>query len=166
MIANENYLGFPTGIAGRRLPIANLGGFEGPGVYYAATYMKAQLCAGEEVAGVGAGNCAGQAAVFLAQIVGAFTSSFDRAPSPTTCFHQPRLSVADELSARAMATAWINTAALAGLSSTHQERRPTPAATPGARAALTYHPWVWNSLSVTASVRSIPLSPASTMFHR
>jgi thioredoxin reductase (NADPH) len=37
------------------------------GVYYAATLMEAQLCAGEEVAVIGAGNSAGQAAVFLAQ---------------------------------------------------------------------------------------------------
>jgi len=51
----------------RRLPIANLTRFEGAGVYYAATFMEAQLCAGEEVVVVGAGNSAGQAAVFLAQ---------------------------------------------------------------------------------------------------
>jgi len=36
-------------------------------VYYAATFMEAQLCAGEEAAVVGAGNSAGQAAVYLAQ---------------------------------------------------------------------------------------------------
>src|SRR5438034_496827 len=36
-------------------------------VYGAATPMESQLCAGEEVAVVGAGNSAGQAAVFLAQ---------------------------------------------------------------------------------------------------
>src|SRR6184192_183849 len=51
----------------RRLPIDNLPQFEGAGVYYAATFMEAQLCAGEEVIVVGAGNSAGQAAVFLAQ---------------------------------------------------------------------------------------------------
>ena len=39
--------------------------FEGAGVYYAATHMEAQLCAGEEVIVVGGGNSAGQAAVFL-----------------------------------------------------------------------------------------------------
>ncbi len=56
-----------TGAAYRRLPIDDLSRFEGAGVYYAATFMEAQLCAGEEVVVVGAGNSAGQAAVFLAQ---------------------------------------------------------------------------------------------------
>src|SRR5207245_10414168 len=51
----------------RRLQIDNLSRFEGSGVYYAATFMEAQLCTGEEVVVVGAGNSAGQAAVFLAQ---------------------------------------------------------------------------------------------------
>ena len=56
-----------TGAEYRRLPIANLTQFEGAGVYYAATFMEAQLCAAEEVVVVGAGNSAGQAAVLLAQ---------------------------------------------------------------------------------------------------
>ena len=56
-----------TGAAYRRLPIENLARFEGAGIYYAATSMEAQLCAGEEVVVVGGGNSAGQAAVFLAQ---------------------------------------------------------------------------------------------------
>jgi thioredoxin reductase (NADPH) len=56
-----------TGAEYRRLPLANLQQFEGAGVYYAATFMEAQLCAGEEVVVVGAGNSAGQAAVFLAE---------------------------------------------------------------------------------------------------
>ncbi len=56
-----------TGAEYRRLPIDGLAQFEGAGVYYAATFMEAQLCAGEEVVVVGAGNSAGQAAVFLAQ---------------------------------------------------------------------------------------------------
>jgi len=56
-----------TGAEYRRLPIDRLPRFEGAGVYYAATFMEAQLCAGEEVVVVGAGNSAGQAAVFLAQ---------------------------------------------------------------------------------------------------
>src|SRR5207245_9463332 len=56
-----------TGAEYRRLPIDNLPQFEGAGVYYAATVMEAQLCADEEVIIVGAGNSAGQAAVFLAQ---------------------------------------------------------------------------------------------------
>jgi thioredoxin reductase (NADPH) len=56
-----------TGAAYRKLPCENLLRFEGTGVYYAATFMEGQLCRGEEVAVVGAGNSAGQAAVFLAQ---------------------------------------------------------------------------------------------------
>src|SRR5438874_37245 len=59
-----------TGAEYRRLPIDDLPRFEGAGVYYAATFMEAQLCAGEEVVVVGAGNSAGQAAVFLAQTAG------------------------------------------------------------------------------------------------
>ncbi len=56
-----------TGAQYRRLSIANLSRFEGTGVYYAATFMEAQLCGGADVAVVGGGNSAGQAAVFLAQ---------------------------------------------------------------------------------------------------
>ena len=56
-----------TGAEYRRLPIDGLARFEGAGVYYAATFMEAQLCGGDEVVVVGAGNSAGQAAVFLAQ---------------------------------------------------------------------------------------------------
>jgi thioredoxin reductase (NADPH) len=41
--------------------------FEGLGVYYAATFIEARMCAGESVALVGGGNSAGQAAVFLAR---------------------------------------------------------------------------------------------------
>ncbi len=47
--------------------IANLEQFEGDGIYYGATYMESQLCTGDEVAVVGGGNSAGQAAVFLSQ---------------------------------------------------------------------------------------------------
>src|SRR5438445_3577181 len=56
-----------TGAEYRRLSIDSLKRFEGAGVYYAATPMESERCAGEEVAVVGAGNSAGQAAVFLAQ---------------------------------------------------------------------------------------------------
>src|SRR5262249_9671369 len=56
-----------TGAEYRKPPLANLSQFEGAGVYYAATPMEAQLCAGEEVIVIGGGNSAGQAAVFLAQ---------------------------------------------------------------------------------------------------
>lgn len=50
-----------------KLALPNLGQFEGNGVYYGATYLESQLCLGEEVAVVGGGNSAGQAATFLAQ---------------------------------------------------------------------------------------------------
>ena len=56
-----------TGAQYRKLPLENLSRFEGAGVYYAASFMEAQLCGGEEVIVVGGGNSAGQAAVFLAQ---------------------------------------------------------------------------------------------------
>jgi len=56
-----------TGAEYRKLPIPEVARFEGAGVYYAATFMESQLCEGEEVIVVGAGNSAGQAAVFLAQ---------------------------------------------------------------------------------------------------
>ncbi|HKC42815.1 MAG TPA: FAD-dependent oxidoreductase [Burkholderiales bacterium] len=55
-----------TGAEYRPLAIANLSQFVGAGVYYAATYLEAQICKGEEVVVVGGGNSAGQAAVFLA----------------------------------------------------------------------------------------------------
>ena len=52
----------------RRPSLANLGQFEGVGVYYNATFMEeAQLGDGDEVIVVGGANSAGQAAVFLAQ---------------------------------------------------------------------------------------------------
>ncbi|HTG35025.1 MAG TPA: FAD-dependent oxidoreductase [Thermoanaerobaculia bacterium] len=56
-----------TGAEYRQLSLPNLSQFEGAGLYHGATFMEAQLCAGEEVVVVGGGNSAGQAAVFLAQ---------------------------------------------------------------------------------------------------
>lgn len=54
-----------SGARYRRPEIENLDKFEGRGVWYWASPVEAKLCAGEEVALVGAGNSAGQAAVFL-----------------------------------------------------------------------------------------------------
>jgi thioredoxin reductase (NADPH) len=51
----------------RKLDIPNAASFEGRGIYHGATFIEAQLCAGEEVIVVGGGNSAGQAAVFLAE---------------------------------------------------------------------------------------------------
>ena len=56
-----------TGAEYRKLPLDNISQFEGAGVYYGATFIESQLCAGEDVIVVGGGNSAGQAAVFLAQ---------------------------------------------------------------------------------------------------
>jgi thioredoxin reductase (NADPH) len=50
----------------RKLVLPNLAQFEGVGVYYGATTIEAQVCRTEEIAIVGGGNSAGQAAVFLA----------------------------------------------------------------------------------------------------
>jgi thioredoxin reductase (NADPH) len=55
-----------TGARYRRLDIANLSEFEGAHVHYWASPLEGQLCADQEVALVGAGNSAGQAAVYLA----------------------------------------------------------------------------------------------------
>ena len=57
-----------TGARYRKPALANLGQFEGAGVYYNATFMEeAQIGDGDEVIVVGGANSAGQAAVFLAR---------------------------------------------------------------------------------------------------
>ena len=58
-----------SGARYRRLDVANLAQFEGTCVQYWASPIEARLCAGQEVALVGAGNSAGQAAVYLASHV-------------------------------------------------------------------------------------------------
>ena len=58
-----------SGARYRRPDIANLAAFEGAGISYWASPVEAKLCAGEEVALVGAGNSAGQAVVYLASKV-------------------------------------------------------------------------------------------------
>jgi thioredoxin reductase (NADPH) len=58
-----------TGAQYNKPKVENLGQFEGQGIYYAATFMEAQLCTGEEIIVVGGGNSAGQAAAFLAETV-------------------------------------------------------------------------------------------------
>jgi thioredoxin reductase (NADPH) len=55
-----------TGAEYRRLDVRNLADYEGSHVHYWASPLEGRLCIGEEVALVGAGNSAGQAAVFLA----------------------------------------------------------------------------------------------------
>ncbi len=56
-----------TGARYRRLDLPGYAALEGRGIYYAATPMEAQLCAGAEVVLVGGGNSAGQAAMFLSR---------------------------------------------------------------------------------------------------
>ncbi len=58
-----------SGARYRRLSVANLEAFEGVSVHYWASPLEAKLCAGQQVALVGAGNSAGQAAVYLASKV-------------------------------------------------------------------------------------------------
>ena len=55
-----------SGARYRRLDVDRLERFEGVSVHYAATEEEAQRCEGEEVAVVGGGNSAGQAALYLA----------------------------------------------------------------------------------------------------
>jgi thioredoxin reductase (NADPH) len=55
-----------TGARYRKLDVPRLERFEGVSVHHAATEAEAQRCEGEEVAVVGGGNSAGQAALFLA----------------------------------------------------------------------------------------------------
>ncbi|HVH06102.1 MAG TPA: FAD-dependent oxidoreductase [Myxococcota bacterium] len=55
-----------SGVRYRRIDVPNLAAFEGASVHYWATPIEGKLCAGEEVVLVGAGNSAGQAAVYLA----------------------------------------------------------------------------------------------------
>jgi thioredoxin reductase (NADPH) len=58
-----------SGARYRRLDVANLAQFEGSSVHYWASPIELRLCGGQEVALVGAGNSAGQAAVYLASHV-------------------------------------------------------------------------------------------------
>jgi thioredoxin reductase (NADPH) len=54
-----------SGARYRRPDVPGLSQYEGRGVWYWASALEAKMCAGDEVAIVGAGNSAGQAAVFL-----------------------------------------------------------------------------------------------------
>jgi len=55
-----------SGVEYRKLALSNIERFHGVGIYYAATYIEAQLCKDEDIVVIGGGNSAGQAAVFLA----------------------------------------------------------------------------------------------------
>lgn len=56
-----------TGVQYQRLPLDRLEYYEGAGVYYAATDMEARFCRDTEIAIIGGGNSAGQAAMFLSR---------------------------------------------------------------------------------------------------
>jgi len=58
-----------SGARYRQLAVDNLEQFEGASVHYWASPLEGKLCAGQEVALVGAGNSAGQAVVYLASQV-------------------------------------------------------------------------------------------------
>lgn len=57
-----------TGAQYRKLSVQNYERFEYQGIHYAATAMEATLCRNQEVAVIGGGNSAGQAAIFLSGI--------------------------------------------------------------------------------------------------
>ena len=57
-----------TGAQYRKLNLENFAHFENQGIQYAATAMEANLCRDQEVAVIGGGNSAGQAAAFLSAI--------------------------------------------------------------------------------------------------
>lgn len=56
-----------SGAQYQRLPVDDAESYEGRGLYYGASPLEAQLCADADVVIVGAGNSAGQGAVFLAR---------------------------------------------------------------------------------------------------
>ena len=58
--------GSATGVKYRKLNLPSLPRYEGAGVYYCATHLESQLCVDQEVAVVGGGNSAGQAAMYFA----------------------------------------------------------------------------------------------------
>jgi thioredoxin reductase (NADPH) len=55
-----------SGVRYRRPDVSGLHAFEANSVHYWATPLEAKLCAGQEIALIGGGNSAGQAAVYLA----------------------------------------------------------------------------------------------------
>jgi thioredoxin reductase (NADPH) len=57
-----------SGARYKKLDVPNLAEFEGAHVHYWASPLEGRLCANEEIALVGAGNSAGQAAVYLSTV--------------------------------------------------------------------------------------------------
>lgn len=56
-----------SGAVYREPPVENLDAFTGGGVHYGASYLEAQLCRNKNIALIGGGNSAGQAAIYLAE---------------------------------------------------------------------------------------------------
>jgi len=56
-----------TGARYRKLPIDDIELYEGQDIQYGASPLEAQICACREVAVVGAGNSAGQGAMYLSE---------------------------------------------------------------------------------------------------
>jgi thioredoxin reductase (NADPH) len=56
-----------SGAIYRQPPIEGLARFDGSGVHYGASYIEGQFCRGKDIAIVGGGNSAGQAAVYLSE---------------------------------------------------------------------------------------------------
>ena len=66
-LVSSRLLVIATGARYRRPDLPRLEHFEQMSIYYAASQAEAMLCRGDEVAILGGGNSAGQAAAFLAQ---------------------------------------------------------------------------------------------------
>jgi thioredoxin reductase (NADPH) len=62
-----------TGVSYRRLDVPGVGRLTGAGVYYGAAITEAMACRGKDVFVVGAGNAAGQAAMYLSRYANSVT---------------------------------------------------------------------------------------------
>ncbi len=102
----------------RKLDLPNLTQFEGVGVYYGATRIEAEVCGNQEIAVVGGGNSAGQAAMFLSQMA-KHVHLLVRGPSLSKTMSQYLISRI-EASPKITTTTWTEIEALEGHS--HLER--------------------------------------------
>jgi len=98
-----------TGASYRRLDCAGTAPYEGSCVHFWASPLEARLCAGHQVALVGGGNSAGQAAVFLAESAARVTLLARRNIASTMSSYlvgrirdNPRIVVLDSAEVRAL----------------------------------------------------------------